>query len=100
MKNIDAPSLKKLIENKADFQLIDVRQWAEHEAFNIGGQCIPDNLLIEQIPQISKVLPVIFYCEKGIRSTVVIQRLNSRYGFRNLINLKGGITAWKKEFPQ
>ena len=52
---------------------------------------------IDQIP-IDK--PVIFYCEKGIRSIIIIQRLEDKYGFTNLVNLTGGMQAWKKETVQ
>jgi hydroxyacylglutathione hydrolase len=37
---------------------------------------------------------VVLYCEKGIRSTIAIQRLETS-GFENLINLTGGMRAWK-----
>jgi rhodanese-related sulfurtransferase len=41
--------------------------------------------------------PVIVYCKKGVRSQIAIQRLEDKFGFNNLINLKGGIDAWKKQ---
>jgi adenylyltransferase/sulfurtransferase len=40
---------------------------------------------------------VIFYCKMGIRSQIAIQRLQERFGFTNLVNLQGGMEAWKKE---
>ncbi|MFM7839571.1 MAG: rhodanese-like domain-containing protein [Chitinophagaceae bacterium] len=39
------------------------------------------------------------YCKMGIRSHIAIQRLEDKFGFTNLINLKGGLHAWKQEFP-
>jgi len=41
---------------------------------------------------------VVLYCQKGIRSVIVIQRLQQRNQYKNLINLTGGMEAWKKTF--
>ncbi|MEO7532053.1 MAG: rhodanese-like domain-containing protein [Sediminibacterium sp.] len=76
--------------------LLDVREPYEHEAFNIGGELIPLNEVISKAATIPKNQPVIVYCKKGIRSQIAIQRLEEKFGFTNLINLKGGIEAWKK----
>jgi adenylyltransferase/sulfurtransferase len=44
--------------------------------------------------------PVVVYCKKGIRSQIAIQRLEEKLGLTNLINLKGGMDAWKRIFDQ
>ena len=46
---------------------------------------------IDTCGQIPKEKTVVFYCRKGIRSQIAIQRLQDRFGFTNLLNLKGGI---------
>ena len=79
-------------------QLIDVREVHEHNAFNIGGKLIPLSEVTKHIDEIEKEVPVIFYCRVGVRSQVAIQRLSSKYPFDNLVNLAGGMEAWKKEF--
>jgi len=38
----------------------------------------------------------VLYCQKGIRSMIVIQRLSEKFGYQNLINLQGGMDAWLK----
>ncbi len=98
MKSITVTELTLLIENKNDFQLIDVREPEEHEAFNIGGQLIPLGEIAHQLQEISTDKPVIIYCRKGIRSQIAIQRLQDKFPFTNLINLVGGTEAWKKQF--
>ena len=77
--------------------LLDVREVYEHEDFNIGGELIPLGDIISKASVIPKNQPVIVYCKKGIRSQIAIQRLQDKFGFTNLINLKGGMEAWKKE---
>jgi rhodanese-related sulfurtransferase len=77
--------------------LLDVRESYEHEDFNIGGQLIPLDEIMAHAAQIPRDKPVIVYCKKGIRSQIAIQRLQDKFGFSNLVNLKGGIEAWKKD---
>lgn len=98
MNSITPEQLKHKIESGEDFQLIDVREPEEHEAFNIGGELIPLPFITQHTENIHRDKPVIFYCRKGIRSQIAIQRLQEKYPFTNLINLIGGTEAWKKQF--
>jgi len=96
MNSITAIALKEKIDNAEDFQLIDVRESYEHEDFNIGGELIPLNEIVQQAEKIATNKPVIIYCRKGIRSQIAIQRLQEKFHFTNLLNLIGGTEAWKK----
>ena len=86
----------KLLQQE-NLLLIDVREAFEHDEFNIGGTLIPLSEITKHLNEISTNKEVIFYCKKGIRSSISIQRLQEKFPFTNLINLKGGIDAWKKE---
>lgn len=98
MNSITAIALKEKLDNAEDLQLIDVRESYEHEEFNISGELIPLNEIVQHIDKIATNKPVIFYCRKGIRSQLAIQRLQEKFPFTNLINLIGGTEAWKKQF--
>jgi adenylyltransferase/sulfurtransferase len=98
MLSISIHELQQKLKDREDLLLVDVREPWEHDAFNIGGILIPLNTLIENIEKVDRVKPVIFYCQKGIRSQVAIQRLQQKYNYTNLVNLSGGMDAWKKEF--
>jgi adenylyltransferase/sulfurtransferase len=98
MQSITSSALKQKLDDKEDLQLIDVREDYEHEAFNIGGELIPLGTIIQQASRIEKNKPVIIYCQKGIRSQIAIQRLQEKFMFTNLINLIGGMDAWRKQF--
>lgn len=100
MKSITANELLQLINNKTDFQLIDVREAEEHDEFNIGGTLIPLAQITQQLQQVAKQKPVIVYCRKGIRSQIAIQRLQDKFPFTNLINLIGGTEAWNREVDE
>lgn len=80
-----------------DLLLIDVREEFEHNHFNIGGRLIPFGDVLDNVADIDTRKPVVMYCQKGIRSQIVIQRLQQKFDFKNLINLSGGMDAWRHE---
>ena len=98
MQSITVAALQQKIDTGEDFQLIDVREPDEHSEFNIGGELIPLNEIVQQVEKIATGKPVIMYCRKGIRSQVAIQRLQEKFPFTNLVNLIGGTEAWRKQF--
>lgn len=96
MKNITPRDFKELLKKDGHFFLVDVREVWEHDAYNIGGILIPLGELIGRKQEIPQDLPVLLYCEKGIRSMMAIQRLET-LGYTNLYNLAGGMKAWKEQ---
>lgn len=94
MKKITPEDVKDWIAANKPFKLIDVREIWEREAFSIGGEHIPMGDLFARRDEIPKDEAVVLYCEKGIRSSIVIQRLEG-LGYQNLYNLTGGMSAWK-----
>ena len=94
MKEISATELKELIKNKADIQVIDVREEHEYEEANINAKLIPMGEVMDRLNEISRDKQVIVHCRSGKRSATVIQALESQHGFTNLYNLSGGILAY------
>lgn len=97
MQEITVQQLKSMMDNKEDFQLIDVREEYEHEAAQMGGELIPMGEVADNINKISRDKKVVVHCRSGKRSATVIQMLEQAHGFKNLYNLKGGIMAWAQE---
>ena len=97
MKEISASELKKLRDENADFELIDVREDYEYEEVNIGGKHIPMGEVLDRAGEIPKDKKVVVHCRSGKRSASVIQALEQK-GYSNLYNLKGGILAWLDEY--
>jgi rhodanese-related sulfurtransferase len=98
MKEVTAHELKSMMDNKEDFQLIDVREPLEFEISNLNGELIPLGEVIDNAERIVKDKKVVIHCGSGIRSAVAIQELERRFGYTNLYNLKGGIKAFAHEF--
>lgn len=96
MKEITVSELKQLKDNKADFQLIDVREQHEVEIAQIGGEHIPMGEVMENLDKIAKNKQVIIHCKSGARSGAICQALEKQ-GYNNVYNLKGGILAWANE---
>lgn len=97
MKEITPQELKHLINSKADFQLIDVREEYEYEEVNINGKLIPMGETLERLAEIPKDKQVVIHCRSGRRSATVISALENQHGYTNLYNLKGGILAYIEE---
>jgi adenylyltransferase/sulfurtransferase len=97
MKEITPTELRHMQDAKERFTLIDVREPYEVEICSIGGTSLPMSQLVDRVAEIPKDVPVVVHCRSGSRSAAVIDALSSRYGYTNLINLKGGILAWKAE---
>lgn len=97
MKEVTVKELKEMIDAKADFQLIDVREQHEYEICNLDGELIPLAQVPHHLNQISRDKKVVVHCRSGGRSGNIIQWLEKNHGFTNLYNLKGGILAWADE---
>ena len=94
VKEITVQELKALMDEKKDFQLIDVREEFEYEVVNIGATLIPLGNIVLEEEKISKDKLVVIHCRSGARSAAAIMQLEQQFGFTNLFNLKGGILAW------
>lgn len=98
MKTISPKDLSARIEQGDVPILLDVREPAEHDAYNIGGKLIPlgniSSMQIEEIEDL-KDAEIVVYCRSGMRSMQACLLLETA-GFRNLANLTGGMLAWEE----
>jgi adenylyltransferase/sulfurtransferase len=78
----------------AHYQLIDVREPYERDISNIGGELLPAGEIDKWKDKIDSDKQVVLYCRSGVRSANTIRKLQNKYGFTNLYNLKGGILEW------
>lgn len=101
MEDLTVQELKKKLENKDDFILIDVRELYEHTDFNIGGELATlQTTLMDKIAALKSKADqeIIVYCRSGNRSSMAKQ-LFVQAGFTKVRNLLGGILAWREAFP-
>lgn len=94
---VSVRDLRQMMEEGADFQLIDVREPYEYEIANLGGELIPPGQIKHNVNRISGDKKVVFHCRSGKRSADAIRELQKLAPFDNLYNLEGGILAWARE---
>ncbi|MBY0480889.1 MAG: thioredoxin fold domain-containing protein [Chitinophagaceae bacterium] len=84
--------------NSGTYQLLDVRTAGEFQSGHLKNALQADwnnqAQFIERIQYIDKTKPLLVYCASGVRSNNAAQYLKG-IGFKNVQNLKGGLTAWK-----
>ncbi len=92
-----APSdVKRKLESKATFTLLDVREPNEYEICNLGGKLIPLGEVADRMDELDKESEIIVHCKMGGRSSKAVQLLRD-HGFTNVHNMRGGIMAWSEQ---
>ncbi|MGZ5285644.1 MAG: rhodanese-like domain-containing protein [Flavisolibacter sp.] len=100
MKQITVEELKAKMDSGEKINLIDCREPHEYEEANIGGKLVPlgkiQTMQIEDIEDL-KDEEVIIHCRSGQRSMMACMVLD-QMGFKNTVNVTGGILAWKEKY--
>jgi len=100
MREINLEQFTPLLENNS-VRILDLREFWEQP--QIDGELVikvPIPALETSLHLIPKTEDLIVMCQHGVRSRTVIELLQSRYKYKNLINLQGGITGYvRKEAP-
>ena len=87
--------VKKMMDNREDFILLDVRELWEHETAHIeGSTLIPLNDLPDRLARLPKDKLIVTQCHHGSRSLSAARYLRS-YGY-NAKSMKGGIEEWSR----
>jgi adenylyltransferase/sulfurtransferase len=88
-------TLKKKMDAKENFFLLDVREPHEVPIANLGAPLIPVGELPKRIAEIAehKNDEVVIHCRSGSRSQKAALLLKEA-GFTNVSNLAGGVLAW------
>ncbi|MDV3309870.1 MAG: molybdopterin-synthase adenylyltransferase MoeB [Cyclobacteriaceae bacterium] len=97
IKEISATELAAWMEQGEDFQLIDVREKYEYEIVNLGGELFPLGEIETLTARIDRNRKVVVHCKSGGRSAEAIRRLEERFGYTNLYNLRAGIMGYIEE---
>ncbi len=98
MQEITPLELKEKLDAGEDIQIIDVRQPDEYAFSKIAGtRLIPLGEIMQRRGEIDTSRRTVVLCKMGGRSARAIEALQG-LGFEGeLINLKGGITAWSND---
>jgi len=100
MRTITVEKLKEKMDGGEPIHLLDVREPNEYAEFNIGAQLFPLGRI--QAMDIADLEgwendEIIIHCRSGKRSATACLFLES-LGFKNTVNVEGGMLAWQQKF--
>lgn len=98
MNEINVNDLKDRLDKGDKIFILDVREQHEFDAARIPGTTlIPLGTLPDQLDQLAdyKDVEFVVHCRSGARSARACQLLMEN-GFKNPVNLQGGIMAWAR----
>jgi molybdopterin/thiamine biosynthesis adenylyltransferase/rhodanese-related sulfurtransferase len=96
---ISVRTLKKMIDEKANFVLIDVREPNEFEIVRIPGSIlIPKQQIIDgsALASLSQTKQIVLHCKSGARSAECLAVIKAA-GFSDAVHVGGGVLAWARE---
>jgi molybdopterin/thiamine biosynthesis adenylyltransferase/rhodanese-related sulfurtransferase len=89
--------VKKMMDEKKSFVLIDVREPHEYQICRIdGAKLIPLGEVARRMHELNSADDIVVHCRSGMRSAQAVEFL-MKSGFRRIHNLKGGILAWSDQ---
>jgi adenylyltransferase/sulfurtransferase len=89
--------VKKMIDEKQPFVLIDVREPHEFQICRIpGSTLIPLGEIPKRMNELDSASEIVVHCRSGQRSARAVEFL-MKAGFQKIYNLKGGILAWSDQ---
>jgi sulfur-carrier protein adenylyltransferase/sulfurtransferase len=89
--------LKRKMDAREPFELIDVREAFEYEIARIdGAKLIPLGEIAKRADELPRERPIVVHCHSGQRSAQAVRLLQQR-GFDKVYNLEGGIDAWSDQ---
>lgn len=95
INSITTTQLRELMKAKpAGTQFIDVRTPGEFKGNHIKGfKNVPLQQLGSRTTELSQEKDVVVICQSGMRSSQA-SKLLKKAGFKNITNVKGGMSAW------
>jgi adenylyltransferase/sulfurtransferase len=94
---ITPAEVKKMMDERKPFVLIDVREPHEFQICRIpGSKLIPLGEVPRRMHELSSADDIVVHCRSGMRSAQAVELL-MKSGFRKIHNLKGGILAWSDQ---
>jgi rhodanese-related sulfurtransferase len=95
---IHTEDLATQLAKKHNVVLLDSREKAEYNLSHLpDAQWVGyDDFSLQHIANIDKDKTIVVYCSIGVRSEHIAEKLKLN-GFKNVLNLYGGIFAWANE---
>jgi len=93
-RNVTSAEAKRLIEQKKNIFLLDVRTPMEfNQARMRGSTLIPISEIERRINEVPRNRPILVFCAVGSRSNLVAGFLVNK-GYREVYNMTDGLVGW------
>jgi rhodanese-related sulfurtransferase len=99
-RNILSVELIDWVENKKEFQLIDITNENLLKQLQIQSKWIPSHILLSQISELEKNIPIVLCCRVGADSFTLMNILSIEYQMDNVLSLKSGFIGLEKLIPR
>jgi rhodanese-related sulfurtransferase len=100
MKSLKPSEVVDLIQSDNNVRLIDVREKWEYDIVHLPqSELMPLSCFQAHLDKLNTEDKILVYCHHGVRSISVCNFLITN-GFKNILNLSGGIDAWVDEVDQ
>lgn len=97
IQNLSPSEIKEILDNEKNIRLVDVREEWEYKIANLEkAELMPMSNFDGHLSKLHPNEKIIVYCHHGTRSYAVCNYLIGN-GFKNVINLRGGINSWSEE---
>ena len=99
LPEIAPADLKARLDNGDAPLLLDVREHFERRIADLpehDQQRIPTGELYQRMAELDRSRTIVVYCRTGSRSAWAARLLLER-GFSDVLNLRGGVMAWREE---
>lgn len=95
LEEISPETLRERLAAGEELQLVDVREPHEYAQGHIPGtRLIPLGQLQGRLDELDPSAPTVLICRSGNRSGMATRILNAS-GFRQALNMAGGMLAWR-----
>ena len=95
IEEVTVEELLEMQKQNKDVLVLDVREPSEYDVDNMQGKLIPLGQLPDRLDELDREQLIVVHCKSGGRSSRAVAYLMGE-GFKNVKNLKGGITAWRE----
>jgi rhodanese-related sulfurtransferase len=99
IREVSIDEVKKKLDRKDKFLLIDVREESEYAADHLPGAVHLGKGIIERdvealVPD--QDTPMVLYCGGGFRSALAADNLQ-KMGYTHVLSMDGGIRGWREK---
>jgi rhodanese-related sulfurtransferase len=99
IREVSIDEVKKKLDRKEKFLLIDVREESEYAADHLPGAVHLGKGIIERdvearVPD--QDTPMVLYCGGGFRSALAADNLQ-KMGYTQVLSMDGGIRGWREK---